>query len=517
MAKPRSQAQMSLLNAASYDQAVGIAEDHWCRWFYREVRCAFDDADFADLYAEGGRCPISPGLLACVTILQYCFRASDRAAVENTIMRRDWRIALGLDVDWDGFDPTVLTRFRQRLGQAGIEERVFGRVVELCQERGLVSGRQVRVDATHVLSDLARLQRADCLQEALRVVVQSAEDRSPEFWRDGEFMELFESYGVECWLGGGSGGSSRLKKLGQDGVRLLALIGDRSVKGKATLEQLLAENFAVDESGELEPLAPEELPDERIMTPHDPQARYGRKRDVSWQGRKAHVTEMLNDEGPNIITDVHTTDPRREDSTVLPEVLERVEETTPKVDTVIADGGYASGENSAEAKRSEVDLVTPPRGGNHRGMLPAEEFDIDLDAQVARCPEGHLSTTWHERKDRIFIRFPAARCRVCPRRSECTTSKQGRSLNLSPRYRQLRQDRARAQTDAFKELYRRRSGIEATIGKLVHSHGLRRSRYRGAAREAIHALLAATALNVMRLIDWLRGSTRRAGLTAQPA
>jgi transposase/IS5 family transposase len=517
MAKPRCQLQMSLLNAATYDQAAGIDDDHWCWWFFREVRCAFDDADFADLYAEGGRSPISPGLLACITILQYCFRVSDRSAVENTIMRRDWRIALGLEVDWEGFDPTVLTRFRQRLGRAGIEERVFGRVLEVCGEHGLVSGRRVRVDATQMVSDLARLERADCLQEALRVVVQSAEDRYPELWQLAEFMELFESYGVECWVGSGSGGSDRLRKLGTDGVRLLALIGNRSVKGKATLEQLLSEHFTVDESGELLPLEADALAKDRIVTPHDPEARYGCKRGKSWLGGKVHVTETVSDDGPNVVTDVHTTDPRREDSTVLPELLERVEATTPQVDTVIADSGYASGENSAEAAESGVDLVTPPRSGNHRGMLGAEEFDIDLDAQVARCPEGHRSTTWQERKDRIFIRFPADRCRVCPRRSKCTTSKQGRSLNLSPRYRQLRQDRMRARTDAFKELYRRRSGIEATIGKLVHSHGLRRSRYRGAAREAMHALLAATALNVMRLIDWLRGRGQRSAIAAQAA
>lgn len=515
MAKPRSQWQMSLLNAASYDQAAGIGDEHWCWWFYDEVRCAFDDADFADLYAKGGRSPISPGLLACICILQYCFRVSDRVAVSATILWRDWRIALGLDVDWGGFDPTVLTRFRQRLGRSGIEERVFGRVLDVCREHGLVSGRRVRMDATHVVSDLAQLHRSDCLQEALRVVVVSAEERFAELWRDEEFMELYESYGVECWVGGVSGGASRLRKLGIDGYRLLELLGERSAKGKATLEQLLAENFIVDESGALEPLEADALAKDRVMTPHDPEARYGRKRDMIWQGKKVHVTETVSDDGPNVITDVHTTDPRREDSTVLPELLQRVESRTPQVDTVIADGGYASGENSARAAESGVDLVTPPRGGNHRGRLPAEAFDIDFDSRQARCPAGYLSTIWQEREDRIFIRFPADRCRACPRRSECTTSDQGRSLNLSPRYRQLREDRMRARTDAFKELYRRRSGIEATIGKLVHGHGLRRSRYRGAAREAIHALLAATALNVMRLIDWLRGPRRRA--SALPA
>jgi hypothetical protein len=60
MAKPKSRPQLSLTSAHLQDTAAGIGEDHWSRLFYEHVYCAFDDAQFAALYHEGGR-PLSRG------------------------------------------------------------------------------------------------------------------------------------------------------------------------------------------------------------------------------------------------------------------------------------------------------------------------------------------------------------------------------------------------------------------------------------------------------------------------
>ena len=74
MAKPQSKPQLSLDVAAVTDDAAGLGPDHWSRHFFAHIFTAFDDGQFADMYEEGGRCPISPRLLACVTILQYLFQ-----------------------------------------------------------------------------------------------------------------------------------------------------------------------------------------------------------------------------------------------------------------------------------------------------------------------------------------------------------------------------------------------------------------------------------------------------------
>src|SRR4029450_2182154 len=56
---------------------------------------------------------------------------------------------LGYALDEDLPDHSSLTRIRQRLGLA-IFERFFEKVVDLCQEAGLVWGRELFVDATKV-------------------------------------------------------------------------------------------------------------------------------------------------------------------------------------------------------------------------------------------------------------------------------------------------------------------------------------------------------------------------------
>jgi transposase len=501
MAKPTSRPQLSLEAAHLWDEAAGIPEEHWSRAFFTKVYLGFDDAQFADVYEDGGRYPVSPRLLAGITILQYMFKVSDRAAVDNSLMRRDWRVALGRELSYEGFDPSVLCRFRQRLQQAGRIRELFDTIVRRLREEGLVRGRRLRVDATKLIADVAALSRADMIQEAIRIVVHDLYRRYPELQQRPDFLRLHEQYGEEVWLGGGSSGEQKLTDLGRDARALLALCGERAAKGKDVLAQIGAENFLFPEEGEPQPLAGDERPKDHIVTPHEPDVRTGCQNETCWTGDKVHFVETAAEGGENFIVDVVTTDPRVTDDTMLPEIAQRVRFAVPEAEVLLADGGYASAANTKEAAGVGLDLVTRPRANTAKNQISASDFDFDFERQVARCPEGHESVWWRPKGREIQIRFPTAACRACPRRAKCTTSQRGRYLGISKDYEQLVQDRRRAQTPEYAREYRRRAPIEATISQLVHQCGLRRSRYRGQAQREWHALTAATALNVRR---WLR-------------
>lgn len=519
MAKPRSKPQFSLGSSHLQDTAAGIGEEHWSRRFFEHVYCALDDAQFAALYHEGGRAPIEPRLLAAMTLLQYMYKVSDAAAVDNSVMRRDWRIALGRDDAWEGFCPTVLVDFRCRLAGLPIREGlkpppggdqarlIFDAVLQIVRDLGLLRGRRrLRMDATHVVADVARLCRADALQEAIRVLVCQLYDRYPELRQRVDFRSLYDRFGEAIWLGTGSSGSERLAALGVDAQALLALCGDLEAKGKAVLAQMLAENFAFPDDAAPQPLENAERPKDHILTPHEPDGRAGKKGDKGWQGDKVHIVETADEGRPNFIVDVVPTDPRVDDSTLTEELVQRAKFAVPEADTMLADGGYASGTNTRLAAAAGVDLVSRPRGNSHRGGFPPEAFEFDFERQVARCPGGCESAYWRPREREITIRFRVGDCRACPLRQQCTTSsKRGRSLGISKDYPQLVADRRRAGQAEFGKLYRHRAPIEATMSHLVHDCGLRRSRYRGRPKRALHSIFAATALNVRRLLHCVAG------------
>jgi len=282
------------------------------------------------------------------------------------------------------------------------------------------------------------------------------------------------------------------------------------------LVALLEQRFVRGEGGDFRPRGPDgPAPGRPIWTPHDPEVQCGKKRSQERLGNKVHLAETADptDERPNVITDVLVTAPQQEDSTVLPTVAERARFRTPETDTLLADGGYASGTNSEAAAELGTDLVAPPRRDTRQrnGQFSPEAFGIDLEHQVATCPAGQRSERWRVRERDVQICFPTAVCRACPRCHECTTRSPGRRLAVSRHYDQLCRDRVRAASEEFWNLYKSRAGVEATFSKLIHACGLRRSRYRGEAGRTWHAFAAAAALNVRRLLRWLAGEQTRKG------
>ena len=78
--------------------------------------------------------------------------------------------------------------------------------------------------------------------------------------------------------------------------------------------------------------------------------------------------------------------------------------------------------------------------------------------------------------------------------------------------------RTRQETPEFPLQYARRADIEGTLSQAVWGCGLRRSRYRGAAKTPIQHVATAAAVNICRLTNWLNevplANTRRSHFAA---
>jgi len=104
-------------------------------------------------YAERGRPSIDLVVFFKLQLVMF-FEGirSERQLIETASLNLAHRWYLDYALDEDLPDHSSLTRIRQRLGIA-IFERFFEQIVDLCQEAGLVWGRELYVDATKVAAN----------------------------------------------------------------------------------------------------------------------------------------------------------------------------------------------------------------------------------------------------------------------------------------------------------------------------------------------------------------------------
>lgn len=183
----------------------------------------------------------------------------------------------------------------------------------------------------------------------------------------------------------------------------------------------------------------------------------------------------------------------------------------------LVDAGYVSAKLILDSqKKHAIDLIGPVHvdpswQSRTPGAFDASQFQLDWSAQSAVCPQGQKSNGWYPQKDSqgepvVQITFDPKTCLACSVRPQCTRAKKsGRTLVLRAegRHQTLQSARERQQTDDFKCLYKKRSGIEGTLSQGIRSSGLRRSRYVGQPKTHLQNLAIAVATNIKRLNDWL--------------
>ena len=143
-------------------------------------RRLFPEAMFADLFPSGRGRPSIPGeVIATVMVLQSLRGLSDREAARELRTNIAWKVAAGLSLTDEGFDPTVLVYWRNRLRASGRPERIFDTVREVVAETGVLATRTARVLDSTVLDDAVLrqdtvMQLAAQLRKTARLIPQVA-------------------------------------------------------------------------------------------------------------------------------------------------------------------------------------------------------------------------------------------------------------------------------------------------------------------------------------------------------
>ena len=506
----------------------------------------FNDAAFAELYPALGQPAASPARLALVTVLQFVENLPDREAADAVRARIDWKYALGLELSDPGFHYSVLSEFRQRLVTHEQAQLLLDTLLDHCAANGLLEGkRKQRTDSTHVLAAVRNLSLTELVGETMRRALNAIAQVAPAWLQPHlppdwitRYGRRFDSYHFPK---GEAQRTALAEQIGRDGVALLKAIwadgtppAVQALPIVDVLRRIWIQQFYIEadivhwRTKQQWGQPPASV---MIASPEDLEASYCVKRSTEWTGYKVHFTETCATEHPRLITDVATTPATTHDVKMTAPIQDNLAERDLLPELHLVDEGYMETDLLVTSQHNGVDLVGPIPSHKSWQSRTEDAFDhthfaIDWDAKQARCPGGRTSAHYAERTTtrgtpNVLFAFRVEDCRSCPLRARCTRAEDvGRTLTVYPQVQYEAQERARQRqtTEEFKTLYGERSGIEGTISQGVRGMDVRHARSIGLARTHLQHVATATAINVVRIVDWLMGErpepTRRSPLLA---
>ena len=474
-------------------------------WFLAEHRQrVFPDDMFADLFGSGrGRPSVPADVIATVMVLQALEGLSDRDAIGQLRINIAWKVAAGRPLHDEGFHPTVLTLWRNKLRASERPERIFDAVREVIDATNVLTGKTRRALDSTVLDDavtrqdaimqlVAQIRRVRRLVPAAAALVLVAHDYDHDpgkpvcAWNDRADIDRVVSELVnDAHTILDALDAVALDDVQAEAVGLLALVAGQDVEPGDT-------------DGTWR-IAAVTRPD-RVVSVHDPESRHVHKTTSNYRdGFKAHIG-VEPDTG--LITACELTAGNVGDAQAAPGLL--AGEASPL--EVLADSAYGSGRFRQHlAAHGHTATIKPiPLTAKIAGGFTIDDFHIDTTAGTVTCPNA-LTVTITRTGSAVF----GARCRGCPLRPRCTTAVHGKQIKVNHHHDLLAAARAHALTPAFLEPYRQhRPMVERSIAWLIRRGG-RKVRYRGIARNRIGLAHRCAAINLGRLInlglDWDSG------------
>src|SRR6266508_3483656 len=483
-------------------------------------RDLFGDGEFEDLFpSDRGRPSIPASVMASILVLQALHDLSDRETAEAARCDLRWKVATGMSLDHNGFDPSTLVYWRKRLAKSTRPHRINEAVRQVVEETGVLRGRRKRVVDSTILADavatqdtitqlIAAIRRVGRLVpgagEAIAAVCTGHDYRRP-----GKPRIDWDEPGAKDTL---------VSALVNDANALLAAFAevdqdecDEVAQGALALLALVAGQDVEPAEGSDGTdgrwrIARKVAPD-RVVSTVDVDARHTRKSpEARRDGYRAHVaaepeTGIITDEALTKAAGVENSDPA-----VAETFLDAEDESC----EWYGDSAYGTGDlRGAIDDAGDESVIKPkPLQAPVEGGFTVDDFPVDEHAGTVGCPAGHIRPL-----SRTRVASFGALCRDCPLQQRCTTSKTGRKIVLHQRDDLLRQARRDwASKPELREQYRTfRPNVERVISQIANLGGRRlKLRYRGTTKNNAWLTRRTAGLNLRNLLG--RGLTRTAGV-----
>lgn len=516
-----------------------MLENSWAGLFRQEILSELPVAQLAQNFrANFGRPAKELPTVLGVLLLQQMHDLTDLETVQQLAFNQQWHYALDIPSESDASKymcPKTLWSRRKEVTDLGLDTVLFQQVTHKLARVFEVDTSKQRLDSVHLKSNMRRLGRLRILSTCIHRVLLNLKRRHPEL-HTGLEPELVARYSTKKALNcfsqvKPSDSAKTLASVAQDCFALLQRFQEHpqvsAMLSYRLLQRAFDDHCQVKTSGEDAPVEVivkpgKEVSPQSLQNPSDPDAGYSGHKG---QGYQAQVMEtycevadpQVQDQTLNLITHVAVAPASESDSGALLPALEDAQSRGLGPEEVLADAAYGSDDNFQEAAALEppVEVVAPLPGLPPAAPFSLADFQMSPDGRVLTCPEGEAPQFCECRKDRYRVGFSSARCNACPQAARCPVQprKQYHYLGYYRKAGRVAARRAYQQTEEFRDRYRWRAGVEATMSEFDRRTGVKRLRVRGLKAVRFCVTLKAVGLNIFRAAA-VRRARNRAGNTS---
>jgi hypothetical protein len=443
--------------------------------------------------------------------------------VAQTIDAYMWNTKVHLALNINDSFPTLSERslYRYLAFFADDEEKLaqlaMERVTSALIEIGELDISEQRLDSTHIFSNMAIFGRTRLMGVAVKRFLTQVKrhDRSAYDLLDEDLRKRYEPSQGRLFADTTKEKSSepylRLRsQVAEDMYRLISIFEQHEKLSKATsfaaLKRIFGEQCEViDEKIEVR-----KKTGGRVMqNPSEPDGTYSGHKGPGFQAQFSETCATVN-EFQIIASALPQTAADSDQTSVVP-VLDDLEAADRLPKSLLTDCGYNSDANVEAAAERGVELVSPTKENSdlvsHENeiaeSLTLDDFVFEEETErVVTCPAGHQpeSSTYDETTQKTKTIMPAKTCASCDFSGECPIRRTNGQYQLehTGKDRRLASRRREEMTDAFRERYAKRAGIESTNSGIKQVTGIGRLRVRGMPRVSMAIYLKVAGWNVLR-------------------
>ena len=497
-----------------------LLDDSWAGLFQKKILPKLPVASLCNHYHESnGRPTKELYSMMGLMVLQQMHDLTDDQAVEQFCFNVQWHYALNITSASDAaayISNKSLWTMRKYMSTDESYNEMFDTALQTLAKLFKADLSKQRMDAVHVKSNMRNLGRIGLFARTIRkfLVNLKRQQRGLFDQLDSSLTQRYLSKNQESLFAmvKPSESTRTLDQLAADVFTLTQRFASVSsvldMSSFKLLTRLFKEQCTIEEANDNTALPAQQVvsrpnkdvASDSLQNPSDPDAGYSGHKGQGYQVQVVENYTGDENKGLSLITHVAVEPANCHDAGSLLPALNKLEQRGMCPQEILADSLYGSDTNCEKALlEHDVTVISPVMPGNQSKMHLAD-FTLDPEGRILACPQG-VAPAKVKRTDAGFsAAFPSTVCLECPKMKQCPVTQGKKACYCRYTTKDIRLARRRKIEDspAFRDKYRYRAGVEATMSEFDRRTGVKHLRVRGMKAVCFAAVMKAIALNILR-------------------